>query len=277
MRAPVLPLRDSIRPRRRPWVTIALIVVNTAIFVVSLGHGRRRCPTTTRPHGSDQRLRPHHAGVRLHALRGRVASATARTTARLCATGADDDDDIGQRPRRPGGRVADAASRDVHARRLDAPDRQHAVPVGLRQQRRGRHGPRRASCCSTSLCGLAAVADAVAIDTSSEVPNIGASGRDLRRARRLPRALPARPRADGHPAARVPYVAEMPARLVLLTCSACRCWTARRASSTRTSRSGSRTSRTSAASWPGSCWRGCCARLANGAGAASGPAAAVRT
>jgi membrane associated rhomboid family serine protease len=40
MRAPVLPLRDSIRPRRRPWVTIALIVINTVIFVVSLAHGQ---------------------------------------------------------------------------------------------------------------------------------------------------------------------------------------------------------------------------------------------
>ena len=51
MRAPVLPLRDSIRARRRPWVTIALIVVNTAIFVVSLGHGPTTLPDydTSRP------------------------------------------------------------------------------------------------------------------------------------------------------------------------------------------------------------------------------------
>ena len=50
MRAPVLPLRDSIRPRRRPWVTIALIVINTVIFVVSLGHGQ----TTMQGYYSDR-------------------------------------------------------------------------------------------------------------------------------------------------------------------------------------------------------------------------------
>ena len=43
--------------------------------------------------------------------------------------------------RSPAADVADALHVDVHARRPAAPRRQHAVPVGLRQQRRGLHGP----------------------------------------------------------------------------------------------------------------------------------------
>ena len=64
------------------------------------------------------------------------------------------------RPTRP--TWATRLHRDVHARRPAAPRRQHALPVDLRQQRRGRHGPRevrallparrarRARCCRSS-------------------------------------------------------------------------------------------------------------------------------
>ncbi len=77
---PCCPSGTSIRPRRRPWVTIALIVINTVIFVVSLGHGADDDGgLLQRAHDPDQRLRPHHAGVRVHAVRARQRLRAARS------------------------------------------------------------------------------------------------------------------------------------------------------------------------------------------------------
>ena len=55
-------------------------------------------------------------------------------------------------------------------------DRQHVVPLGLRRQRRGRDGPRAATCSSTCVCGLAAAAAQTLADPASAVPMVGASG-----------------------------------------------------------------------------------------------------
>ena len=108
----------------------------------------------------------------------------------------------GQRARQPGSRVADPAVGDVHARRLDPPDRQHAVPVRLRQQRRGRDGPRRVPAVLPARRPRG-IADAVRHRHELRGAEHRRQRRDRRRARRLRPAAPARPRADGHPAARV--------------------------------------------------------------------------
>ncbi|MCK7494732.1 MAG: rhomboid family intramembrane serine protease [Comamonadaceae bacterium] len=72
--------------------------------------------------------------------------------------------------------VPTIATLDVPARRLDAPDRQHAVPVDLRQQCRGRHGSCALRRCSTWLCGTVAVFAQALPAPDSTIPMIGASG-----------------------------------------------------------------------------------------------------
>ncbi len=64
---------------------------------------------------------------------------------------------------------------DVPPRRLDAPDRQHAVALDLRRQRRGPAGPRPLRRLLSPVRHAAALAH-VCVDPDSPVPTIGASG-----------------------------------------------------------------------------------------------------
>ena len=65
---------------------------------------------------------------------------------------------------------------DVPARRLDAPHRQHVVPLDLRRQRRGARWARSATSSSTSWSGrVGALAQCFSLP-SSTAPMIGASG-----------------------------------------------------------------------------------------------------
>ena len=77
------------------------------------------------------------------------------------------------------------SSRHVRPRRLAPPHLQHALPVDLRQQRRGRCSGGRGSSASTSLCGL--VATAAAGDHRPRLDD--AADRRQRRRRRRPRRL----------------------------------------------------------------------------------------
>ena len=88
----------------------------------------------------------------------------------------------------------DPADLDVPARGVDAPDREHALPGGLRPERRGQPWGGAVSSLSTSLCGLVAAATHIAFNATSPVPTVGSVGCDLRRARGVPRPLsPTRP------------------------------------------------------------------------------------
>ena len=68
-----------------------------------------------------------------------------------------------------------AAHLDVPPRRLAPPDRQHVVPLALREQRRGCEGHGR-YLVFYLLCGLAAAAAQTFVNPISAVPMVGASG-----------------------------------------------------------------------------------------------------
>ena len=70
----------------------------------------------------------------------------------------------------------DAAHLHVLSRRRLSPARQHAVPLGVRRQRRGCHGPRRSSWSSTSPAGSSPASSTRVMLPDSELPLIGASG-----------------------------------------------------------------------------------------------------
>ena len=92
---------------------------------------------------------------------------------------ADGDGDGSRRGRASPGTasILAAAERDVHARRLAAPARQHAVPVGLRQQHRGLARAVCAYLLFYLVCGPARRARPSSRPTpTSNIPNIGASG-----------------------------------------------------------------------------------------------------
>ena len=65
--------------------------------------------------------------------------------------------------------------RHVHARRLAAPGRQHALPVDFRRQRRGRFGPVK-FLIFYLVCGVAATFAQYFVVPNSRIPNVGASG-----------------------------------------------------------------------------------------------------
>ena len=120
----VFPLKDNIPTERFPVVTVALIALNVVAYFFWQKGGlarRARQPGTT--------LQPR-TSTRSSRTRSRTrASSVAGRQARRCAGAA-----------RPPTWLT-VFTVDVHARRPAAPRRQHAVPVDLRQQRRGLDGP----------------------------------------------------------------------------------------------------------------------------------------
>ena len=145
----VIPLRDNVPTLRRPMITWLIIIVNCAVFLFSIAQPARSLPRY------DGDGRASISGFDAITLEygftpcELASSATGRTTARRCPAGtADTSTSAEVRVHRAAG-LAHAPDRHVHARRLAAPDRQHAVPVRVRQQRRGRHEPRARSCSST--------------------------------------------------------------------------------------------------------------------------------
>ena len=86
----------------------------------------------------------------------------------------------GARPPAVGRRAL--SSSHVPARELASPAREHALPLDLRQQRRGRDGPRAASSSSTSPPAFAAALTQAVVTlhfsgtAAASIPTIGASG-----------------------------------------------------------------------------------------------------
>ena len=169
----MLPLREPIRPRRRPWVTIALIVINTVIFVVSLGHGQ-----TTLEGYSDERTVPINGFDRITLEYGFTP----------CELGSDC-----ERPDR--GEVYQAGTSELQYVRVHEQSGSGSTLVTAMFM----HGswlhlignmlflwvfgnavedamPRLAYLLFYLACGFAADLTQWAFDTASSVPNIGASG-----------------------------------------------------------------------------------------------------
>ena len=139
----MLPLRDNVPTRRFPVVTVALIVINVAVWLLY------QLPNLDR---SVHDLAFHPCEVNGSCAADRQ------------------------------GLAADRAHLDVHARELAAHRREHAVPLDLRQQRRGRDGPRSAILVFYFLGGFAATALQTLVTFNwgqpgdALVPNLGASG-----------------------------------------------------------------------------------------------------
>ena len=115
-------------------VSLAIIAINIAVFVSLQGAGGPERPRLhlrlqRRPLRDHQRSRPR-----------RARDDHGRRAVGRGAAGAGPEPDL-----------ADAADEHVHARRLAAHRRQHALPVDLRRQRRAPHRPPRRSSSSTSL------------------------------------------------------------------------------------------------------------------------------
>ena len=212
----MIPLRDNVPTLRRPLMTWLIIVVNVAIFVFSIAQPDR----TMRRYDGDGTVQISGFDATTRSTASCPArssrSATGPATARPCAAGSDDVDDVvSVRVHRAVVWLTLLSAMFMHGG-WTPPDRQHAVPVRVRQQRRGRHGPRR-FLLFYLLGGLAASLTQFAIDTSSEVPNIGASGAI---AGVLGGYVLLHPRArvlTAIPLLVFLYVAELPAVLVLLT------------------------------------------------------------
>ena len=151
----MLPLRDNIPTSRTPYVTYALIVANVLVYFfwqqggITLGDPSSAHYICQLQDWAAIPYEITHPGDQVQIAPG-------------C-----------RRARRAD--VPDDLHRHVHARRPAAPRRQHAVPVDLRQQRRGRHGPGQVHVFYL-LAGVAALALQIVIDPSSQVPTLGASG-----------------------------------------------------------------------------------------------------
>ena len=113
----MLPLRDNVPTRRFPIVTVAIIASTSAVWIFCELAG----PEPVRD-----------------------SSMTAPTSPASSATTAS----------RRIGRGGSTSSLHVHARRLGAHPRQHALPLDLRQQRRGHVGRRPLRRSSTSPAGV---------------------------------------------------------------------------------------------------------------------------
>ena len=131
-RLTLFPLKDNIPTDRFPVVTVALIVANVLMYLFfqkAIGSPWLNTPDERQHH----RLR--RVPVRVHPpgrpLRGGQGGAIA-CEGMPGVTGTAD-----PQPRD----LADRLHLDVHARQPAPPRRQHAVPVDLRQQRRGLDGP----------------------------------------------------------------------------------------------------------------------------------------
>src|ERR1041384_6766077 len=139
----MFPYKDE-NPNERPaYVTIGIIVLNVAVWLLAEGMGstgpmaRAVCQyglipgelLRSVPVGTHVRVAPGVSCVTgTPTSRGRVGDSRAAGAGRL----------LRHRPAELLGR----ADVDVHARRVAAHHRQHVVPVGLREQHRRRHGPR---------------------------------------------------------------------------------------------------------------------------------------
>ena len=154
----MIPLKDNVPTHSVPFLTVALIVANIAIFVWA-------------EHAPTERLATN-LGVPV-----RVSGFTAVTAEygfvpcevrQSCPHGDDEvllgcEDQLGRPVYAHVHHVPVLGERvhlDVHARQLGARARQHAVPVDLRQQHRGSPGPaplRRLLPARRPGCGAAAV------------------------------------------------------------------------------------------------------------------------
>ena len=259
--ARVFPLRDNIPTERFPVVTVAADRRERASSTSSSRTACSASPTrawaATGRSSSTRRSRtrsPTPATVRGHRERRDRLRGAARRDGHGRPAAAD---------------VAHAVHVDVHARRPAAPRRQHAVPVDLRQQRRGRDGAgqvRRLLPARRPRGDAAQIARRHRLDR----PDARRVGRGRRRARRLPPAVPARPRGDGRlhhlllhdPRAAgdaLPRHLVRPAGAVRLLRPRC---------SRRATAAAWRTSRTSAASCSG-CSPSSCSRASSDDGASS--------
>ena len=174
---------------------------------------------------------------------------------------------------RPAVDVRDRLHRHVHARRPAAPRRQHAVPVDLRQQRRGLDGPGQVRALLPRSAGSRRPRGQLLVGPDSTVPNIGASGAIAGGARRLHPAVPEGARRDDH----LHRLLLHDHRAAGAARSSGSGSSSRRCSATSTSRpaaraaAASRTSPTSAAS-SSACSRSSCSRTSASGGGSRTPA-----
>ena len=159
LRRALIPLKDNIPTARFPILTVLLIAVNIAVFAWQLTFSsddaanselrRARCPGARPEHARVRRdslpAHPSRQGVRPRggAQRQRPRAPRSSARARLSTRRPSSSRDQGRAV--PAARLAplvgDGLHLDVHARRHPAHRLQHAVPVDLRQQRRGLDGP----------------------------------------------------------------------------------------------------------------------------------------
>ena len=130
----VLPLGDLHRTQIVPYVTYALIAINVAVFLVQQQKGEEFTLAfaatpyeITHNEDLDQPIVENGAGSWCAT---RLAAACTWSSARRLVRHSSLSD--------PG--AVDVADVDVSARKLDALDRQHALPLDRRRQRRGSAG-----------------------------------------------------------------------------------------------------------------------------------------
>ncbi len=157
-----LPLRDDNPRTRFPVVTLLLIAANVVVFLFELSLNARGQKLLSLEAGAIPYEIVHHVDLR---------------------------------PREPAAGAGVDLDVDVPARRLDAPPREHVVPLGLRRQRRGGDGV--VSLRDLLLSGgdrgrAGAVLQHARVDRADD----RRLGRDRRRAGRLRDALPARADPD---------------------------------------------------------------------------------
>ena len=163
----MFPLKDNIPTDRFPIVTVALIVINVVVSS-SCSTAASIFSGSTTPRSSSTARSPTRSRTRASSARSR-----AERDRSPCEGPA------GRVRQRRRSQPADAPHRlhvDVHARRDPAHRRQHAVPVDLRQQRRGLHGAACASSPSTCSAGWRRWLGQVLIDPELHRADVGASG-----------------------------------------------------------------------------------------------------
>ena len=159
--------------RRTPWVTYALIAANVVVFLLT--------PVARAPDGQSRpaaqcrqaAFYDRYAAIPRELVHNRPLSLvpTGQTASAAQGVGC-----VLERPTYHKSPALSVLCVDVPARRLAAPARQHAVPVGLRQQHRG---PDSASCrfpLFYLVCGYVAAYGFALANPNSMQPLIGASG-----------------------------------------------------------------------------------------------------
>ena len=227
----MIPIRDDNPHFLTPYATYAIVALNVLAWVLVQGLGTRARAVAVGLHA-----RPGARRAAAHGARRRAGAGGSGHV--LC--------------RHRYVELALRADAHVHARQLDAHHRQHVVPLDLRQQRRGLHGPRafRRLLSALRLCCRRV--------TDMGEPRVGhpdgrGVGRDRRRDGRLRPALPARQRAhavlvrllrDHHR-----HSGDLDDGLLVPGAADRRAGLARRVRAAAW-----RSGRTSAASWPAPCW-----------------------